>query len=113
MLMCCENPSNFNCFWVSYFYIFSITAPFYQVYCEVVGGLLEFLVMHYHTSPEVKLIFDDIILCREAVSLLEAHLLVNMSNYTDSLLKSIVSLDTENLYSTLFEVMHKFIIHLY
>lgn len=76
-----------------------------RVYCEVVGGLLEFLVMHYHTSPEVKLIFDDIILCREAVSLLEAHLLVNMSNYTDSLLKSIVSLDTENLYSTLFEIL--------
>ena len=74
------------------------------MYHEVVNELLEILVKFYHSAPEAEIIFDDFILSKEAVGLLEACLLVNMANYTESFLKSIVAMGTEENCSNLYEV---------
>ena len=68
----------------------------------VVENILPYLVEN-QVSSDVRAILDDIVLSKEALSLLEAYLTAKMSNYTNVLVKQAKSLDLVQS-SNLFEV---------
>ena len=81
-----------------------------QVYVSVVENILPYLVQN-HVNSDVRAILDDIVLSKEALSLLEAYLTAKMSNYTNVLVKQAKSLDLVQS-SNLFEVESFFLSNL-
>lgn len=68
----------------------------------MVENILPYLVEN-HNNGDVRAILDDIVLSREALSLLEAYLTAKMSNYTNVLVKNAKCLNLVQT-SKLFEV---------
>ncbi|KAL5264969.1 hypothetical protein ACHWQZ_G005912 [Mnemiopsis leidyi] len=74
-----------------------------RVYIAVVENILPYLVEN-HNNGDVRAILDDIVLSREALSLLEAYLTAKMSNYTNVLVKNAKCLNLVQT-SKLFEIL--------
>ncbi|XP_063677405.1 uncharacterized protein LOC134813516 [Bolinopsis microptera] len=74
-----------------------------RVYVSVVENILPYL-LEKHNDPDARAVLDDIVLNKEALSLLEAYLTAKMSNFTSVLVQQSKSLELAQT-CTLFEIL--------
>ena len=72
----------------------------------VVENILPYLLDN-HADPDSRAVLDDVVLSKEALSLLEAYLTAKMPNYTSVLVQQAKSLELTQS-STIFEVCNNF-----
>ena len=77
-----------------------------RVYVSVVENILSYL-LEKHDDPDARAVLDDIVLNKEALSLLEAYLTAKMSNFTSVLVQQSKSLELAQT-CTLFQVISEF-----